>query len=122
MRCLFIFLVFPFAAFATEPEHQEQCDIEAHTGRDEACWDTFDTLQDMGDIGHHLVHNATCEEITEAVQTVGAGQSPRQLMLNISFVTYANGYADGVSKPVDFILVEMLTFCAAKPTAKLNEF
>ena len=122
MRHCFIFLVFPFAALAAEPEDHQPCDIENHTGRDAVCWDTFDTIQDMGDIGHHLVHDATCEEIIEAVQTAGVAQSPRQLMLNIAFVTYANGYAAGASKPADFILVEMLNFCSANPTSQLNGF
>ncbi|MGI9514651.1 MAG: hypothetical protein ACR2OL_17265 [Anderseniella sp.] len=125
MRKLFISLIIPFCTYAVDANAATEatCDIKNHTDRNPECWDTYDTIQDMGDVGHHLVHNAECREIIDAtIQTGGTKKSPRQMMLNISFVTYSSGYAAGASKPADLVQVEMLTFCQKNPCSKLREF
>lgn len=122
MRIPFICLFILLAICAAGALAEGTCDHENHSGRNEECWDTFDIIQDIADISYLLVHEAECGDVLDATRTVGSARSPRQMMLNVSFFTYSSGYAAGASKPAEFVQVEMLTFCAKNPQAKLSDF
>ena len=99
MRLMSLFLVVPATLFAS--------DI---------------TTTEVGDVASHLVDNAKCSEVLDAIQTVGTAQSKHQEMLNISFYLYSSGYAAGASKPADYVQSEMLSFCLKNPNNKIRDF
>lgn len=74
------------------------------------------STKQMGDVAEHLVTKASCSDVTTAfVQATSSEASKRVRMMNIAFVTYAFGYAQGRSMSLSQALGELLARCDQFP-------
>lgn len=74
------------------------------------------SLKQMGNAADYLVTEARCRDVTGAfAQAASEESSKRTKMMNIAFVTYAFGYAQGRGLTFSQALAELLARCEASP-------
>ncbi len=74
------------------------------------------STKQMGDVAEYLVTKASCGDVTTAfVQATSSEASERVRMMNIAFVTYAFGYAQGRAMSFSQALGELLAGCDQFP-------
>lgn len=74
------------------------------------------TTKRMGSTADYLVTQASCRDVTRAfAQAANDEASKRTRMMNIAFVTFAFGYAQGRSMSFSQALAQLLAKCEASP-------